>query len=83
MESKHYIELTISEGHKVNPQIVHFTFVALCGGMRSFCHPHKESIKDLFVFMEGGALKKYTNPISLLVSAALVLLFSVFTVMRW
>ena len=33
VESKHHIELTVSEDHKVNPQIVHFTFVALCGEM--------------------------------------------------
>lgn len=48
VESKHYTELTVSEG----PQIVHFTFVALCGKMLSYCHPHKESIKGLFAFME-------------------------------
>ncbi len=36
-----------------DPQIVHFTFVALCGEMLSYCHPHKASIKGLFVFMEG------------------------------
>lgn len=35
-----------------DPQIVHFTFVALCGEMLSYCHPHKESIKGFFVFME-------------------------------
>lgn len=36
-----------------DPQIVHFTFVALCGEMLSYCHPRKESIKGPFVFMEG------------------------------
>lgn len=52
VESNHYIELVVSEDYK-RPQIVHFTFVALCGEMLSYCHPHKESIKGFFVFMEG------------------------------
>lgn len=63
-----------------DPQIVHFTFVALSGEMLSYCHPCKESIKrSLCVY--GGSIKMQKS--YSLVFFLLQLLFAVFIVMRW